>query len=709
MASASFWRVDGVVLIQAGPPVSEDLYLYAYEFHKIQHTLSLGAAMLLGIALVKRDLRSPAYEWTGSFPVSSLVPFGTKFAAGFLYLSLFTLAMDAVYAWFAWRLDYPAGILVRELLFFTGQYEWSYAVTLLLAMVLAAGIPGRTAYLIGFCAWVFGTYFLDAFVISRQRLFVLRTFHLSQLQLNTFYESEVWGPWIQAGERTASRLFVLVFLLLLAAVGIVLLQRARPSRSARAWAAGSLVLLLASAAAFVPYGQLWAARYKAQAAKLEAALDYAADNGTRSFTTFGVKEYQIQARQTTSGTVRFTALLRLPTDGLPAQGPLPFTLNQAYAVKQVKWNGKELPVSRRHDLLLIEPSRLEPALAEQTLAVEYEGGAPDWYYQGETEVMGSFVKDEYVLLPSSEAWYPIPGDEPLHFRNGGELIQVRGGRMKGSSDFKVTLEGFKGRIYGTLPGKEQPDGRQVYEGRNADGLSLFGGQLIEVTSPGEPLKVITSPGNRKEAQRFLDDIAAEKRYYRTWLPLSDEMLEKIFYFPTSHWGEGKYAEQELTGNSTVIGETKNHNLDDVQKTATVQAVLYGDVDIHASFTENRESPPDGGPVSWAAEVRKAIRYLYLLDGKGLTPEEVAQSHGLAAMLYLPEPLGTDPKNGDGRFITEGINRAVAEGKADKVKELLRGYYEKGLGIRESSADGEPAYPVITAEQWNRDWKRVVGP
>lgn len=99
------------------PPVSQDLYLYVYDFHKVKHTLTLGAAMLLGILLIRRDTAKTAYEWTAGLPVSPAVLFSVKYAAGLLYLSLFTAAMAVVYVCFALHYGIGRPIMLRELSF----------------------------------------------------------------------------------------------------------------------------------------------------------------------------------------------------------------------------------------------------------------------------------------------------------------------------------------------------------------------------------------------------------------------------------------------------------------------------------------------------------------------------------------------------------------------------------------------------------------
>ncbi|MDQ0339833.1 signal transduction histidine kinase [Caldalkalibacillus uzonensis] len=140
-----------------------NLMINIYDFHKLGHTMSLGAAMLLGILLVRRDSNPTTYDWLGSWPVPPFILVSAKFVAGFLYLSTFTLVMAAVfigvgyYRGLTW--SHMAGALAQYML----QYEWAYAVTLALAMFLAAAIRLRIVYLIGFCAWMFGTYFMDIF------------------------------------------------------------------------------------------------------------------------------------------------------------------------------------------------------------------------------------------------------------------------------------------------------------------------------------------------------------------------------------------------------------------------------------------------------------------------------------------------------------------------------------------------------------------
>lgn len=140
-----------------------NLFNEAYTFHAFVHTMTLGLVMLVGILSVRRDIRRSSYEWSSALPVPYATKVSAKYLAGLIYFSIFTLIAAAVFAWFSAQRGIAPEITVEYALYFAVTYEISYMVTLALAMLLAIAIPNRVVYLIGFCAWMFGTFFMDIF------------------------------------------------------------------------------------------------------------------------------------------------------------------------------------------------------------------------------------------------------------------------------------------------------------------------------------------------------------------------------------------------------------------------------------------------------------------------------------------------------------------------------------------------------------------
>lgn len=153
----------------------------AYSNLAFLHTMSLGLTMLIGVLTIRRDIRRPSYEWSAAMPVSYAARLSAKYLAGVLYFTIFTLLAGAAFAWSSSQMDVDPALTWGYTKYFAVTYEVSYLVTLALAMLLAVCIANRAVYLIAFCAWMFGTFFMDLFLLDRNKWYVLRTFHLNQL------------------------------------------------------------------------------------------------------------------------------------------------------------------------------------------------------------------------------------------------------------------------------------------------------------------------------------------------------------------------------------------------------------------------------------------------------------------------------------------------------------------------------------------------
>ncbi len=697
-----------VKLSQIGPPVSQDLYLYVYDFHKIQHTLSLGVAMLIGIVLVRRDTDRPAYEWNASLPVSAATMTTAKYAAGLLYLTSFTAVMAAVFILFGVRRELMPGDIAAQTGFFALQYEVSYAVTLALSMFLALVIPNRISYLIAFCAWIFGTFFIDTFIISRYGLFFLKTFHLNQFFLyNSPYENGAWGYYISAGETRLSRLFVCAFAAMLLCVVIAVLNRRRPSGGAKRWTMLAILAVIGSAAAFAPYGLLWKERYEANAEKLKNAPwapDYYGRADAGEIETFAVNSYDITVKRQKGDSLKVIALIRFPAPDVSGQAAV-FTLNRTFHITRTVLDGEEIEAVRSGDFFRINKAHLDTRTEEHTLQVEYEGTVFDWNL-GRNEAIAGFVRGEHLFLPSHLAWYPLPGEQHIYLRGDDDTEQNRQSGLRDRADFRVALEGFPGKVYATIRESGAENETRIFRQNDVEGVTLFGGRFIEVISPDERLSVVTTSSNRLEAEQFLREISKMNQYFASWIGEPSGNLRRIFYFPFHAMGNyngrlgsyyGNY--EQISGNSLVIGETLHHNLDEYQATDAVNALWFGDLEVGTTFSENAGDPR----YSIVGEIRRAFYYLYYRDHLQMGDREITGSRNV-----IPALMGPWSDRGEEKAIFGMIDEAVADGKAERVKRVLLHFYRKGLTIRAADADaGRYEYPLLTMKDWQREWERVM--
>ncbi|MED4600983.1 hypothetical protein P9314_09750 [Paenibacillus validus] len=675
------------------PDVSQNIYLYAYDFHKLQHTLSLGIAMLIGMLLIRKDMVRPSYEWSAGLPVSSSAFIAAKYTAGLLYLSLFTFAMAAVYAGFGILAELPVSELRSHLSFFAVQYTVSYMVTLALAMLLAVLIPNRVCYMIGFCAWIFGTFFLDVFLISRLRLYDLKTFHLSQFFTNSLWENDVWGPYLLSEELWLSRRFVLCFTLWMLATVVMLIHKKRPSGAYRSSVTAMLLALLASVLAFVPYEAMWQERFSAYEKKLQDAPPDYADRTSYGESSFSVSSYELTVHRHPDDRLDVTAAVQLDAPPQTDGTSMTFTLNRDFVLKKLSVNGKPVPAKQTGDLVSFDRAALEDGPARQTLLFEYEGKLFNWYPASSyREVVNGFVRGDLVYLPSHLAWYPIPGKQVLYVQDTPGTFRDRyeaGHELL--ADFDVKLTGFTGELFGTIRKQpEQGDFTQSFKQDKTNGVTLFAGHLTEIRIPGETMAILTSPANKHEAEKFLKAYSDIMAYYDSWLSKPLPKPEAMLYMPLHMVAaQQERSIHQAAGNRFVFSESLHTNLDAFQLAQMVHVSLFGDRNAGIGF------PGEGPGSSLVGSIRRAFYQVYQAEH----PKRQEETPLGAGLLYPRFPVGAG-REAAGDPVDRAVQKAIREGRLDHVKRVLDNYYSKGLSI-----EGEWAYryPIIQASDWEQAW------
>nr|WP_157338843.1 hypothetical protein [Paenibacillus lutrae] len=709
-----------VSLAGIAPPVSQDLYMYVYDFHKVKHTLSLGVAVLIGILMIRRDISKPSCEWMGGLPVSAAVPLSAKYAVGFIYLSLFTAAMSAVYVYFAVQYKISTDVLLQELLFFAIQYEWSYMVTLALAMLLAVAIRNRIIYLIGFCAWIFGTFFIDIFLIRRLGLIqleMLRPFHLSQLMLDSFYANEAWGIGLLKPETWSSRFFVLSFTLLMLTACVFVLKTVRPSNTRGKWGLALLAFSGLSVGCYYSYAQIWVPRIAASNELIQHAVQ-TAEGSIDSYVTFPVSSYRLELTKQNSEEVKIKAQLAFKTTDLPEEQTF-FSLHPHFHVEQLLIDQKSLPFQRTGSLITIDSNQFDRNKTLQNLTFVYKDEGINWRLDphNNMEQFVSFIKDPSIYLPGVSGWYPAATNKPMFVKYGSDSNRVYpsgGEHLPYPSDFDVTWQGFSGRIYGNLA---EEDGsaisRQHFTQSHVKEASFYAGNFIELRDPASPMKMVTTPGNRLEAEKFWSELLKFKAYYKPLLKTELLSIRTLFYFPLENLRIHDTRISGLSGSSYLIGETKSHNLDDYQLVNAMNAVLFGDDKRQISFADvdinedaqNDKNLHENRP-SIFMEIRAAFLYLFYKDGVKMTDEEIRKV--AFSQVLLPstnaDPLHPNQDRARNQILLQ-VQKALNEGKTEQTKQVLASFYQKGLSAPEAPFQ----YPVYTLDDWNETWNRIVGP
>ncbi|OUM91149.1 MAG: hypothetical protein BAA01_09655 [Bacillus thermozeamaize] len=713
-----------------------NLVLNAYDFHKLGHTMSLGAAMLLGMLIIRRDAGPAIHDWLGSLPVSSFMLVTAKFVAGWLYLSTFTMVMAVVFSGVAYHKRVPWPDVLDVLTHDALQYEWSYAVTLALAMFLASAITQRIAYLIGFCAWMFGTFFMDIFLISRSQLYFLKTFHLNQFTIDSMMNNEVWGWKLFSSEIWLSRLFVAAFtgmlILWIIAIGV----KRRPAAGKKIWLISAAAAILLSVLAFVPYGRLWQERFAVHHSFVREGF-LAEDSGEASALQNGVdvQSYDIQMEQKNRDDLHVKASLAFSTTGLPEGEPLYFTLNRLFRVEKVQLNGQEVEVERQGDTLLIRPEALDWQRKQQVLSLEYAGSFFLWGFDHHNEVMHGFVKGEHVFLPAHLAWYPLPGKQPIFERSplpdDERLFRIIGrqryylqapdtrviasdGFYPGVSaaGFTITLRGFKGDVYTTAAAKESVRDRhnnlQHFYIEKAERVSLIGGHVTEIGTGGA-YTVVSSPLYDGHVNLFLKDMEQMEAYFSQWLEKMPAVSRTIFHLPFDSIGVERYAGtiikamddalivREDTGLYSIHDERYARNR---HAALALKDIIYFRLFKGLDFRGYVQSDQTIAPA-----ISDAFYYLYLKDGLHLNNEAFMRwvEPDLEPYEHLDERSGNDAGQDPDALVRRKVVDALMQGKTAELKSILGYFYAKM-----ASAKSETPYPVIGLKEWQEKWAQVMG-
>ena len=674
---------------------ADHLFSEAYSYYSMLHTMSLGLVMLLGILTIRRDVRRPSYEWSAGLPVSYGTIISAKYMAGLLYFTSFTVLAGGIYFWFSSQ-QVTSQITMQYTMFFTANFEVSYAVTLALAMLLAICIPNRIVYLIGFCAWMFGTFFMEIFILERFRVDILRTFHLSQLFVGSGNYTDTWGLVLVKDELRSSHRFVLAFTLMLLVIGVTVLQQLRPSKNRkRTWAMGICSILLASAA-FMPYTAIWQDRYAEYNEKLtDTSLKKIADiTRDEPQDIYEIESYDVHLHKMEHDMLQADITIKIPANDLIGKKKLSLTLNRMFQTQQVKVNGSRVPIERQGERLSLElpdavtgPLKVEMSYSGKVMDYAKSSRGTGRYY--------AFVHGENVFLPGYLAWYPLPGDQPIYLRdhNDIELGVIFTNLGFPRSDFKLTLSGFEKPIYTSLTEITRESGEQVYSGEVHDGVTLFGGELEELEQGTTPLHVVYTPYSKVWTEQIVQRINELDQYFNAWLPTDARRVKQLLFVPY-----------------------QNYNHPDIENNAYVLNYISVDQEYMSQIIVNRmlvgtrlgDYLIDDVQDDIRMQLRALLWYVYYCEN-GLLNKEKNINGYMISELYARD--WDKDKKELGIQMRKQVDEAVKLGKYDQIKKLLKHFYVQGLEIPIGStqeASGLEQNRPIPYSAWEEQWKKVMG-
>ncbi|MCA1294525.1 hypothetical protein LBW89_15990 [Paenibacillus sp. alder61] len=690
-----FALFNGLALGRVSP--EQNLFQEAYNMHALIQTMTLGLVVFLGILSVRRDIRRPSYEWSSALPVSYGTKVSAKYLAGVLYCSLFTLVAAGLYAWFSGSQGVLPEITREYTVFFAMTYEVSYLVTFALAMLLAIAIPNRVVYLIGFCAWMFGTFFMDIFLIDKAGLNLLRTFHLNRLLTMEGAPHDAWGFDVLGNELFYSRMFVFSFTLLLLAVGVTVLDRIRPTKHKLAvWTAGGLALLLA-VGAFVPYGLIWKERYDGYRAKLaDPGLEMMGEDSPEGKKTdmFVIEDYDITLKKRKGDFLDLRAVLNIPAGELSGRNEIHLTLNRSFQVKEAKINGDPASFTHNGERLAIQL----PKAGDVALKVEvaYGGTLFDYApgFQGQGSVY-AFSKGMSLFLPGYIAWYPLPGYQSIYVKTQHDSGIELGSRLlvQGNTSLKLKAEGFAYPLYTSIPETKRQEGTQIFEGQIRDGLSLFGGTFTELTKPGFPGKVMTSPYDQRFGNLVLQRWQDMYGYFAGWVDHFNPRLTQLLYLPNY-----SYITYSVENQAYIMS---NNSYPEYLAKIVMNEMLLG--------SRRDEDPNLQVEEDIRLQLRALMWYVYFYEEEGYSTQDLTLGQADSNLLYelYSNEKERDPNRLNLRMMNQ-VGKALDEGKLEQVKRVLNIFYDRGLEIRNSDGKDSSEDRKIPYSEWEQVWKRVMG-
>ncbi|MBT2764739.1 ABC transporter permease [Paenibacillus sp. ISL-20] len=697
-----------IMMLQAasGNGPNHNLYTAAYSFHMLGHTMTLGPAMLIGILSIRRDVRRRSFEWNHSLPVSFFTLVSSKYVVSLLYFSLFTLSTSVIFYILSVSQGIAGDIAMMHTMQFAVQYEVSYMVTLALAMLLGASIPNRIVYLIGFCAWMFGTFFMEIYIITELRWMPAQVFHLNQffLQSNRF-EYENWGYGLFREDLMSSRWFVLAFTFLLLTVCLFLLNRKRPTMLRKAgWLAvlGAAVLMVAAA---VPYGTLWAERYAQFDAKLgDPTVSYVDNPDNISF--YHVSSYDIKLKRLSNDELRVTAKLTIPASELSGMRQLPLTLNRMFELERVQLQGVDAPYRRQGERIsvrMVGDAKGGDIQAE----LEYRGKVMDFIAGYSREEFSVYSVGPEVKLDGYIAWYPLPGHQHVYLKsdNGDrppEYVYLGSefGRMRYSfGEMKLEVEGYPGPLYTGMQELERRPGYQRFEGREIEqNISLYGGQFWkEIHQIDLPITIVTTPYLEKASVSMLQDMKKKYDYFSKWVPEFKSNVDKILYL--GHGFDYPRVDHRLILSSNQY----TYNFMNLPG-EWMNSVLFGNQEGLNYYFEHPERDV-------RSKISSLFWYVYYVEEKGLSDKQLRSAYGnlrSVQQLLFKNGGGDDPQNKLGMGMAKQVRRALEEGRGNQVKELLVHFYQQGLMLPDTERNSylNPESP-ITYKEWQQKWDAVM--
>lgn len=691
-----------------------NLYRTTYETtHSLIFILVTGLCILIGVYLIRRDVGNESFEWHQSFPVSNFIFISAKFVSALLYMTMFTLLMTATYFLFATSENIAIEETMTIIQFFFIQYEVTFLISLSLGMLLSVFIKNRFVYLIAFCAWMFGTLFMEIFIINQGELFYLKVFHLTYLFVDSVLINGTWGIQLMKEEIQLQRLFVTTVAAFLLVLIIFILNIRRPHQYDRLWkgllflSAGLVIL------SYLPYASFWNERMRGfNDIKEESPIITSGQEGEHSYLTFpplphpdsvlegeralyqperfDIKQYDLSIDQQKEDSLNIEARLTLPEAAFSTNDVIKFTLNQTFKMKNVMIDHQSVPFTRDNDFITIS---LPDQINTPIIQLNYEGTYKLWASNYGQEFYPGYVGQNQIIMPSQSAWYPLPGHQYLYDSNGESQTNVG---LNNRADFNVTVKG-PSPTFGTIEETRSPGGVYKLHGKTAK-LDLYSGDLVEVASDHFPFSIVTTSYNQSRVQALMTELDKRLLYTDHYLTKEIEPMRHLFILPVENIRWANYMRQQgFIDQNYLLSESSFYQLDHpyLMKLFLQINLLHDGTEIYGY--------EEGELVT--STILSAYTYLYEIDHGN---EEMASAiRRMVVTLNDAIPIENySEEEIEANRIFSMIKRAVESGKEKQVKEVLnRIYSEEWIdpGFPSDFSLFRKPSTLILFEEWQRIW------
>jgi hypothetical protein len=236
----------------------------------------------------------------------------------------------------------------------------------------------------------------------------------------------VWNGWAWLSEYLGLGLFSDVFAahqafwvlgslgLLVALACLFRLRRVAPAARSRLFAGAALLAAAVSALPFITIERGLVASHARAVAAYGAAVGPAAQPAAPAPQPL---RYELAIDLSRPPEAEVEATLAMVAGPEAVRDSITLTLRRALTVDEVRLDGVAVPFAREGDLLRLLPT--QPPATGRPFAVElrYHGRVADWRLDPH-EVPAALVAGEFVWLPSTWGWYPVPGEHRLTWQIG---------------------------------------------------------------------------------------------------------------------------------------------------------------------------------------------------------------------------------------------------------------------------------------------------